>query len=229
MADLKPSWWRRVEPGDWIALAALFVALYSVGWQARDAWVGADVRFLSMKARTAELRCHSKSVKTCWGPVQEPSGSEGRLTIVLPVFLSNQGAVNHNAVVDRVTAEVRHDGRGEPIELVANQFWQLVQGGGSQDSRPFVPFVVEGKNANGAELRFAAHQEEHFVDWRKLAIQIVEGRIKEFNVKVAVYLVGEKEPILRSCRLDMTERLRLKLESRMKRRSKQVRLSATCK
>lgn len=218
----------RIDPGDWIALTALVVAVSSFAWQVYDAWIGAEVRFLGMQERTAELWCHSRSKNTCWGTIEEPEANRGRLAIVLPVFFSNSGAVNFNAVVDRVTAEVRYDGRNEPVRLVANQFWQLVQSGGSEHSRPFVPFVVEGKKANGAELRFAAFDEQHFVNWRNLATNISNESISGFDITVTAHLVDYDEPLTQSCRLEITPRLAGILDNRMKWRSKNARLSVPC-
>ena len=219
----------RIGPGDWIALTALVVALGSFGWQVYDAWIGADVRFLSMKERTAELWCHTRSKDICWGTPDDSEAKNGRLTVVLPVFFSNSGAVNYNAIVDRVTAEVQYQGRDKPVRLIANQFWQLVQSGGSQNSRPFVPFVIEGKKANGAELRFAPYEEQHFVNWRSLASEISMGKISEFHITVTAHLVDREEPLTQSCRLEISPRLQGILEDRMKRRSRNVRLSMPCK
>ena len=207
MNSAPARFWSHFRPGDWIALVALLVALFSIGWQVKDAWVGADTQFLSMSKRTVELRCHARSRKTCWGSTGTSDDSTGRLTVVLPVFFSNDGAVNYNSVVERITAKVTFSGRSQPVELVANQFWQLVQGGGSEDSRPFVPIVIEGRSANGSEIRFAPFSEANFVNWRDLAVDISEGRVGEFDIQVNAYLVGKEKPKSQSCRLEITERL----------------------
>ena len=228
MEENSPRLLVRFRVGDWIALTALGLALCSFGWQVWDEWTGAQIQFLSMSERTAELRCHSMKKDTCWGKSEKPNGATGRLTVVLPVFFANTGAVNKNAVVDRVTAEISYDERTDPIKLVANQFWQLVQSGGSKQSRPFIPFVVEGKKANGAELRFAPHEEKHFVNWRNLVIEITEGRVSELNITASAYLVGDEEPLTQSCHLRITQRLQEILKERMSKRSKQARLSTPC-
>lgn len=219
----------RIKAGDWIALAAFLVALFSVGWQVKDAWVGADVHMLDMSNRPVEIRCHSKIKDTCWGSIENPDDSTGRFTVVLPVFFYNDGAVNYNAVVERLTAEVSYSGLSQPVELVANQFWQLVQGGGGKDSRPFVPIVIEGKRGNGAEIRFAPFDDSNFVNWRDLALDISEDRINEFDIQVNAYFVGEQKPRTQSCKFEINERLREKLKSRIQRRSTQVRLTLTCR
>ena len=228
MTGPRVKWWKRLQPSDWIALLALFTALFSIGWQVGDAWIGANVQFITMSNRTVELRCHSWKKNTCWGQTGSPETSTGRLTVVLPVFFSNDGAVNYNAVIERVTAEVSYLGR-EPVELVANQIWQLVQSGGSKYSRPFVPIVVEGQSANGAELRFAPFTENQFVNWWSIAGKISEGQISRFDIKVDAFLVGEELPKTRWCRFEITKRLREILQGRMDTRSKQVRLTTTCR
>lgn len=222
------SWVGTLDAGNWIALAALLLSVFSVSWQIWKAWVGADLELLSLSQRVVEVRCHTTKKVVCWGSEDGAKPSTGRFTIVVPAFFVNEGASGYNAVVDRVTAEVSFSGRKGTTTLVANKLWQLVQSGGSQDSRPFVPFLVEGGKSNGAELHFVPFDEKNFVNWGEIAGQIADGSITAMIISVSAKIVGEADPLVETCRLEIPARLREVMSDRISRRSKQVRLTPVC-
>lgn len=221
------SWLSRLDAGNRISLAALVISLFSVGWQVRDAIIGAEVTFLAMADRPMELRCHSSRKDRCWGTEDGSGVPDGRLSVVLPVFAANTGASGYNALVERVTASVKIEGRSEPAILVANQIYELVQGG-RNNSRPFVPFLVEGAKSNGSELRFVPFKEEHFVNWKELADQVIDGTIKSITITARLYIVNDPSPLRRTCTIDLNERLREVLKARRDSRSKSMYLATSC-
>ena len=223
----------RLSTGDLIALFALILSILSVSWHGVNYLLGPRLEFLSMTQRIVELRCHSSRKIHCWGNDNlEDSRSlknTGRLVVILPIFFVNKGAIGYNGVIRKVVAKISY---GTPeihtIELVANQIWRMVQEGRGQQSRPFVPFVIEGGSANGSELRFVALRDRNFVSWNEFSGAIIGKKITNITMDVEAYVVGEKEPLRQSCRLSINDRLRRTLEERMKSRSGQTRLTTAC-
>lgn len=225
--ESKGSWFSGLDAGNRISLAALVISLFSVGWQVRNAIIGAEVTFLAMTDRPMELRCHSSSRDRCWGAEDGSGLPDGRLSVVLPVFAANTGASGYNALVERVTASVRIDGRNDPAILVANQIYELVQGG-RNNSRPFVPFLIEGAKSNGSELRFAPFEEEHFVNWKEFSDKVIDGTISSITITARLYMVDETTPLRRTCKVELTDRLREVLKARRDNRSKSLYLATSC-
>jgi hypothetical protein len=216
MGRSKKNW------GNWIAFAALVVSLGHVGVNIRNHIMGPQFDFLGMEGRVVEMRCHTSSLSNCWrhdkknvddkGVPREP---RGRLTIVLPIFFTNTGAVGYNVIVDRVTAKVSYDGLDKPLDMLAMSIWKLVHGGGTSSTNlPFVPFLVEGGKANGAELRFAPINEDSFVNWDMFVQQIINGEITALRIEAEAHIVGTDRTEKRSCIAKIESRHRDTLEHR---------------
>lgn len=214
---------------DWLAVIAISISLFSVGWQLLDAIVGAETNLLSLKGRSVEIRCSVSSADSCWGSVDGSMAATGRLVVVLPVFLANTGALGENDVVSSVEIELQGVRKDSGVKLIANQFWNLVQGGGVNKNRPFVPFIVEGGGVNGGELRFAAFSENDFVVWDEVVTRIVSGEISKIKIIMQAYLVGAQKPVVRECSFVITERLSEIILKKKSKRYKRPRLTSTCK
>lgn len=216
-----------LSPGNAIALAALCLSLLSVAWQVAAWWWGPQSELIDVEARTVELRCSSSKRQTCWGGEnRDEEPPKGRFSVVLPVFLTNTGAPGYDSVVSKAFADVRFKGQNLTLELVANQFWKLVQGG-SNSSQPFSPFVVPAGGANGQELRFVAFDEPNFVLWDDIATLIIDGTISGVAIDIRVQLLGEGE-LKTTCNFVITDRLKAVLASRQASKAT-ARLSSTCR
>lgn len=215
-----------LDAGNYISLAALAISLASIIWQIINAWFGAELTLLSPAGRPMQIECSSTKRATCWG-IEGGTEPEGRLAVVLPVFLYNTGAAGYNALVESVSATVTTDGPTNRSVLVANQFFELVQGSENK-SRPFVPFLVEGSKANGAELRFISFYEQHFTNWANFSSQIINGEVNRIEISIEVHVVGENEPLIEKCTMHLSDRLRATLQNRKERRARAY-LASVCK
>lgn len=216
---------RWLLPGNIIALIALVISLFGLGWQAWDWWIGPEPELIDVEARTVEFRCSSSSKSRCWGDRQSDQKPTGRIAVVLPVFLTNTGASGYDTVVSKVFADLRFHDQGPQATLVANQFWGLVQGSDNQ-SRPFSPFVVEAGGANGFELRFVAFAEENFIIWDEVSEEIAGSGISSAEIVIRAELLGGEE-LTTTCIVNFTDRLRQVISERRERRGV-ARLTTTC-
>lgn len=214
-----------LSPGNTIALVALFISLFGVGWQAWDWWIGPEPKLIDVEARTVEFRCSSSLKNRCWGDPQSSETPTGRLAVVLPVFLTNTGAAGYDTVVSKVYADLHLRDGGPKLTLVANQFCGLVQGSDNR-SRPFSPFVVEAGGANGFELRFVAFAEEHFIAWNEIAAGITSSEINSAEIDIRVETLGEDD-LTTTCSVVFTDRLRQIIAERQESRGVS-RLTTTC-
>ena len=212
------SW---LSPGNIIALIALVISLFGVGWQAMDWWNGPKTELMDVEYRSVEFRCSSSLEEKCWGESQ----SKGRIAVVLPVFLTNTGADGYDSVVSQVFADLRFKDNGPQATLVANQIWRLVQGSNNR-SRPFSPFVVEAGGANGFELRFVAYAEKHFIVWDEIAADIASSKITSAEINIRVILLGEEE-LTTTCNVVFSDNLRQVIADRRK-KGGPTHLTTTC-
>ncbi|MEM7641559.1 MAG: hypothetical protein AAF366_03430 [Pseudomonadota bacterium] len=192
-----------MEPGDRIALAALLLSLFTLGWQVRNAIEGPDLKLLSFKDRVVELRCIGRSAD-CWDEGGAP------MSIIVPIFAVNTGAAGYNEVIGRATVEIEAEGMA-PIHLVAHYTWVGTESGGS-DGKPFAPIPVSGLSAAGAEYRFLAFTPENAVPWSSFVGRLTDGPVDTLRVTLTIRLVVEAKPDSRTCTLTIADRHRALLD-----------------
>lgn len=212
-----------------IALAAFCLSLVGLGWQIYDAVIGARPALLSPEGRVVEFRCSKKGNASCWGDAETGEPGAGRLAVILPAFFTNTGASRYNSIVTRVEAHVSLGSNASPLKLVANSFWQLAQGG-SSSSKPFVPMVIEGGSANGAELRFVAFEPEGFLPWLKFAEDVSGRKYDLIRIEMKAFVADGKDPLTTQCFVHISENLADVLSERKERRATKGKyLATTCR
>lgn len=228
-----PKAWWRLQTSDWIALVALLLALYAAGTEFLQNQIGPELELVAPANRVVEIRCVGNA-RTCLGAEDGSSEPRGRLSVILPFYFVNTGAIGQNEVVSRLWVEVKIAGDEVPedlatqfpVTLYVNSDWKRTEGGHGP-STPFAPILIEGRNAGGAEYRAIDFDRDNRVLWTRIATAISEGSVTGLSINLYSKTELEGGVLTGTCKVTFTDAQRAALERRMNERGAQY-LSTIC-
>lgn len=217
----------RLQTSDWIALAALLLSLYAAGTKIWENHIGPELMLISPANRVVELRCVA-SVTTCIGAENGSSGPRGRLSVILPFYFVNTGAIGQNEIISRLWINVDAEGKKIPdsldalfpVTLYAISDWKRTESGRGP-STPFAPILVEGRNAAGAEYRAIDFDQVDRVPWDLVTAAIIEGSVTGLSITLHARTELEGVDLTETCRVQFGDTQRAALERRISERNTQ--------
>ena len=228
------SLFARMKVSDWFAFVALLLSLFAIGTEVRRNQIGPEVEMIAPSNRVVELRCEAR-VSTCLGSEDGNSEPRGRMSVILPFYFINTGAIGQNEVVSRLWIDVGVSGPNIPedlselfpVTLYVIADYKRTQSGSTGPATPFSPILVQGRNAAGAEYRAIDFDRSHRVPWHRIATEISEGNISGLSITLHARTELEGGEIRDVCNFTFSDSQREILSRRLNERGSQY-ISTVC-